>query len=197
MNHPMDQHARRLRRALRSTNGQTWMTVRPARDGDAAKLAELLRLYMRETYDTEWHGSEAALRGGGPDVQFRMNVALDSTQTVVGFVAWSPAYDLHWCVSGGVVLDLYVRPSARGRTMALRLLSSVASAVRAGGGSFLRGRAVDSTGAARLYARAAVCESGLECTLSGRAFRQLAELENSPTRELVRSLPDRSWNYEP
>lgn len=173
------------------------MIVRPAREEDAPRLAELLGRYMRETYDTEWHGSRAALTANESESMLRIRVAVDEPDTVVGFVAWSPAYDLHWCVSGGVVLDLYVEPAARGWATALRLLASVASAVRTGGGSFLQGRTVDSPAAGRLYARAAVCEAGVNCTLGGRAFRWLAERQTAPVREFVRGMPDRSWNYEP
>jgi len=33
--------------------------------------------------------------------------------------------------------------------------------------------------------------------VGGRAFRRLAELAGSSARVVARSLPEKSWNYEP
>ena len=172
------------------------MTIRSPDKHNLAELAALMPRYMSETYATEWHGSEQALRSAVAAGTLQMLVAAHRAQTIIGFVAWTSAYDLHWCVTGATILDLYVCPEARGRAVALRLLAAVAAKVQGDGGRFLRGTAVDTGSGTQLYGRAAVCNTTTECTVGGRAFRELAELENLPSRELLLRLPDAAWNYE-
>jgi GNAT superfamily N-acetyltransferase len=172
------------------------MTIEPADPRRLSQVAALMPLYMAEAYGAAWHGSEEALRAAAAEGALRILVAANGAETVAGFIAWTPAYDLHWCVAGGAVLDLYVRPEARGRAVAIRLLAAAAARLRLDGGAFLRGTALDTGPGKELYSRAAVCNPATECTLSGRAFRELAELERLPARELVRRLPNAAWNYE-
>jgi ribosomal protein S18 acetylase RimI-like enzyme len=94
------------------------------------------------------------------------------------------------------VLDLYVRPEARGRAVALRLLAAAAAQLRREGGAFLRGTAVGTGAAKQLYDRVAICNPTTECTVSGRGFRELADLENASRRDLVQRLPNADSNYE-
>lgn len=73
-------------------------------------------------------------------------------------------------------------------------LNSATTFVGVGGG-FLKGGAVDPVTANRLYTRFAPA-FGNPYTLSGRAFRRLAEFGGASARELVRSLPKKAWNFE-
>jgi hypothetical protein len=93
-------------------------------------------------------------------------------------------------------MDFYVRPEHRMGGFALKLLASVANEVASRGGTFLRGVTVENPIARRLFGRSAVCHSTVECTLGGRALRHLASLSQSSAREIARSFPARSWNYE-
>jgi GNAT superfamily N-acetyltransferase len=172
------------------------MTIEPVDPGRLSQVAALMPLYMSEAYGAEWRGSEEALQVAAAEGTLRILVAANRAEGVAGFIAWTPAYDLHWCVAGGAVLDLYVCPEARGRAVAIRLLAAAAAQLRLDGGAFLRGTALDTGRGKALYGRTAVCNPTMECTLSGRAFRELAELEKLPARELVRRLPSAAWNYE-
>jgi GNAT superfamily N-acetyltransferase len=107
-----------------------------------------------------------------------------------------PSYDLHHCVAGAEVLDLYVAPEARGRGLALALACAVAAAVAQDGGTYLKGGAVERGTGRRLYAKLAVCWPSGDCYVSGRAFRRLAALAGQPLRTMIRGLPPMAWNYE-
>jgi GNAT superfamily N-acetyltransferase len=169
--------------------------VRVAEPADADALVPLLRDYLRETYGAEWHGSADALRADAFGQACRMCVA-ESADGLIGFIAWTSFYDLHHCVRGAEALDLYVRPAERARGIAPALIFAAAQAVRDAGGRFLRG-AVGGHGAAqRLYARVAICDPGMSCIVSGRAFRCLADLAGQPLRTVARSLPEPAWSYE-
>jgi GNAT superfamily N-acetyltransferase len=170
--------------------------VRPAGEADVPALARLLGAYLPETYDAPWHGSAEALRRDVLEGRCRMHVAVAADGRVIGFLAWIPSYDLHHCTSGGEGIDLYVVPEARGRGVAPALLCAVAREIERGGGKYLKGGPAAYGSAGRLYRRFAVCHPSEECYVSGRALRRLAELAGRSTRELLRSLPDRSWNYE-
>ncbi len=171
------------------------MDVRPAGTDDAPRLADLLRAYVGEALEAEWHGSVVGLRELIEAGDARILVAAAGTGSIVGFLAWSPAYDLHHCIRGGTVDDMYVEPSSRGRGIGAMLLVAGAARVRDGGGVFLRGTAVPDPSARRLYGRAAVCHETMECTISGRAFRRVAELTGRSSREIAGSLPDLDWNH--
>ncbi len=172
------------------------MRVRAYAPADAAHLAELLRSYMREAYSKEWSGSEAALAANSFLTAVRTLVAEAPDGTVAGFIAWTDAYDLHHCVSGGQVLDMFVVPAARGQGVAVQLLLAAARAVYESGGSYLRGSALEPAPVRALYARAAVSWDERSCIVGGKAFRHLAGLAGRPLREVVRSMPPVEWNYE-
>lgn len=179
--------------------GSPSVQVRAAEPGDAPAIAELMRAYMQETYHDSWHGSaESVLRDGfGRAFEIQVVETPPPHPKIVGLAAWIGSYDFHHCITGGEILDLYVAREFRGRGVGAGLVFAVAAEIRRQDGSFLRGRAVESPAVRRLYARIAVCSSGVECTVGGRAFRCLAELAGSTARVAARSLPEKSWNYEP
>lgn len=172
------------------------LIVRPAAPGDVPMLARMLEDYLRETYGAAWHGTPEALLRDGFGGEMEMLVSAAGDGRVTGFAAWTRAYDLHHCVSGGEVIDLYVVPETRGRGVALALLSALADEVRRRGGVFIKGSAVSDAAVRKLYARFAVINPGVDCIVGGRAFRRLAELSGRPAREVLRSLPEPAWNYE-
>jgi GNAT superfamily N-acetyltransferase len=160
-------------------------------------VVSLLHAFMRETFDSEWHGTPDALERDGLGARFELLVAEGRRGATIGFVAWEMAYDLHHCVRGGTVLDLYVEPKNRGRGVALALFAALAARVRAQGGVFVRGQAVPKREVQRAYERVCVLFPGADANVGGRAFRVLADLDGVPPREAVRRLPERAWNYEP
>jgi GNAT superfamily N-acetyltransferase len=170
--------------------------VRPARAADVPALETLLHAFMREAFDAKWHGSAEALARDGLGTAFEMLVAEDARGALVGFVGWQPAYDLHHCMRGGSVLDLYVAPPSRGRGVALALMAHAAARVRAQGGVFVRGQAVEKPEVQRTYARMCVLFPGADANVGGRAFRALADLDGVAPRDAVRRLPPKEWNYE-
>jgi GNAT superfamily N-acetyltransferase len=170
--------------------------VRALGAGDSSGLAQLLQAYMGEALSTAWGGAADALER---DVSAgRVNVLVaDETDTLIGFGAWIWSYDLHHCVSGGEALDVYVIRGRRGQGVAVALLAAAAGEVRRVGGTYLKGLVVADRAGRRLYQRLGVCFPGEHCYVSGRAFRELGSLARRPAREIVRSLPAKSWNREP
>ena len=169
--------------------------VRPLAPSDIPALAASMEPYLRETYGATWHGSVEALHRDALGEKCSVQVALSADAALVGFLAWMPSYDLHHCVPGAEVLDLYVEPARRGRGVALLLACGAAAQVARAGGLFMKWGAVETGTALHLYRRFGVCD-GTNCIVSGRAFRRLAELAGRSVREVVRSLPETSWNYE-
>lgn len=162
---------------------------------DMAALVPLFQAYMLETYGTEWSGSVEPLYRDALGQKCTLYIAVAEDGAPIGFLAWIPSYDLHHCVSGAEVLDLYVSPPWRGRGVALLLACTTAAEVSDQGGLYMKGSAVEQGSGRRLYSRFCVCDAA-SCVVSGRAFRRLAELAGRSAREVARSLPDRSWNYE-
>lgn len=161
---------------------------------DAPALVILLQAYMQETYQDLWHSSEEALRQDARGQRCILHLALTREEQPIGFLAWTPSYDLHHCVSGAEVLDLYVVPERRGRGVAL-LLGCATAEISCCGGRYMKGTVVESGSARQLYTRFGACDAS-GCIISGRAFRRLAELAGCSVREISRRLPERAWNYE-
>jgi GNAT superfamily N-acetyltransferase len=169
------------------------VSVRLAAASDGAVLASLISAYMKETFDRPWGGSlEALQRDAG-----RVECLLAVDAAPVGFAAWTPAYDLHHCMPGGDLIDLYVEPAWRGRGVAAMLVTSVAKRIQERGGRYLSGMSVGAEATEQFYRRLAMRFPGAACIVGGRAFRTLAELSGRSPREIVRGLPDPSWNYMP
>jgi len=169
--------------------------IRETNPDDAHTVAALLRAYMLETYNEGWRGSVNRLIQDGFGAHFRAIIAT-LTHQAVGFLAWERAYDLHHCISGGHILDLYVAHRHRARGIAVQLIARAAGTIHGEGGAFIKGGAVDSGSGSRLYRRYAPA-FGNDYILGGKAFRHLATQSDSPVRELVRSMPKREWNFEP
>jgi GNAT superfamily N-acetyltransferase len=169
--------------------------IRAATIDDVPAVAGLLGEYMRELFRCEWKGSAEALARDGFGLHFEMVVVVRGGECV-GFAGWKSTYDLHHCMSGGEVLDLYVRREERGRGVALQLVAAVAATVRARGGTFVKGQAVGDASTRRLYERVAMAFEGADCIVGGRAFSTLAELAGQSARAIVRGLPTKASNFE-
>ena len=171
------------------------LEIRAATPDDVPALAALMVRYMRETFHDEWHGSAEALSRDGFGQNFEVHVGtVDGS--IVGFLAWTPAYDLHHATRGAEVIDMYVTPDFRGRTIGPLLIAAVAAEVLRRGGLFLKGQAVDDSAVRRLYERVAVSFAAVDCTLAGRALRAIADLPRASPKALACSLPRKAWNYE-
>ena len=159
---------------------------------DLPEVAELLRAFMLETFGKPWNGSESALARDAFGKELHIAVA---GEPLAAFIGWTRAYDLHHCIFGASICDMYVAPEHRGRGVALELVCFAAAHVRDEGGIFIQGQAVE--GREKEYARLAMCFPGASCIIGGRAFRTLAELSGSSPKEIARGLPKREWNFEP
>lgn len=171
--------------------------IRKANRNDISQLEKLLGAYMRETYQVVWSGDAARLEKDLFGGTFEMFVAERALQEVIGFVAWIPTYDLHHCLKGGEIIDFYVSPQSRGRGVGLLLAIELAAVVKARGGAFLKGGAVENASTRHFYSRIAMIFPNGECYVSGRAFRYLAGLSGKSVREIIKSLPQKTWNFEP
>lgn len=69
---------------------------------------------MQETFKAPWHGSAESLKRDAFGEHVKLALATQNG-AAVGFAAWRPTYDLHHCVPGIEVIDLYVEPAHRGR----------------------------------------------------------------------------------
>ena len=170
------------------------ITIREAAVEDVPDLSGLLDDYMQETFNCPWYGSPDALATDGFGEKFELILAESSLGKAVGFCAWQPSYDLHHCITGAEIIDVYVAPAFRGHAVPLLLTVALASRVRERGGCFVKGQAVMRAGVKELYERVAMVFPGADCIVGGRAFRALADLAGRPARVVVRNLPDRSWN---
>jgi GNAT superfamily N-acetyltransferase len=169
--------------------------IRETGPHDMHIVAALLRAYMLETYHDEWRGTVDGLLQDGCGVRFRALIAT-LAEEAVGFVAWERSYDLHHCLSGGHILDLYVGHRHRARGIAVQLIARAAGVIHSEGGAFIKGGAVDSGTGSRLYGRFAPA-FGNDYILGGKAFRHLAAQSSLPMRKLARAMPKREWNFEP
>ncbi len=170
--------------------------IRNANRDDVQRLEKLLADYMRETYQGVWGGSAELLERHLTEKEIEILLAETSSREVVAFLAWTSSYDLHWCMKGGVIVDLFVCPQHRSRGVAVLLATDLARQIQERGGTHLKGGAVESPIVHRLYRRIAMRLSDNEYYVSGRAFRHLASLSGKSLREIVKNLPETAWNYE-
>jgi len=171
--------------------------IRKANERDISQLEKLLVAYMRETYQGAWGGNAPQIKRDLLDKKLEIIVAENAGKRIVGFIAWVDTYDLHWCLTGGEIIDFYVVPESRGRGVGLLLAIALASEIQKRGGRFLKGGAVENDVVRRFYGRIAMCFPDGTSYVSGRAFRHLAGLAGKNVREIVRNLPPAAWNYEP
>jgi GNAT superfamily N-acetyltransferase len=171
--------------------------IRKAVQKDVSQLGKLLDAYVRETYQGAWGGNVGLLERHLIENAVEMLLAETPGRETVAFIAWTYAYDLHWCMKGGLIVDLYVCPAHRGRGAAVLLAVCLAEEIQKRGGTFLHGGAVENAVVHRLYNRVAMVQPNGECYVSGRAFRHLANLSGKSVREIVVNLPEAAWNYEP
>lgn len=170
--------------------------IRLASAEDADLLGQLQSEYMRELFDKPWGGSSDALARDLNENRLSAALAIDSRRRApVGFVAWTFGYDMHHCVRGGEMIDLYVRPDHRGIGRSAQLVAVACNEIAKSGGVFIKGTAVAS--AVSLYKRVAWGWDCREMILGGRAFRTVAEKAGATPREIIRSLPKPEWNHEP
>lgn len=151
---------------------------------------------MQETFQKAWRGTPQQFKQDCFGAELEMLVAETLEREAIAFAAWKTSYDLHCCLKRGEVIDLFVCLEHRSRGVTINLLIAVANEIQKSGGVYLKGQAANGT-AERLYQRCAWCFTAAECLVSGRAFRRLAELSGKGLREIVRGLPEQSWNYEP
>ena len=147
--------------------------IRKANRDDVQRLEKLLTDYMRETYQGAWGGSVELLERHLTDKAVEILLAETSSREVIAFLAWSSSYDLHWCMKGGIIVDLFVSPQYRSRGIAVLLATDLAKEIQERGGTYLKGGAVESPIANRLYQRIAMRLADKEYYVSGRAFRHL------------------------
>jgi GNAT superfamily N-acetyltransferase len=172
--------------------GTTGVMIHTAAPVEAGVIGTLIDACMVELYQRRWNSTPGVL-AADLDVG-RLCVAIATRGEPIGLIAWAPAYDIHHCVRGGEIAELYVAPAHRGRGVAPQLIAHACRAIGDGGGVFVRGTAVAS--AVPLYARIAWGWDCREMILGGRAFRAMAALAGASPRAIVRGLPDPSWNHE-
>ena len=174
------------------------LRIREFESGDAAAVAALFAAYMVETFATSSVMTPEILLRDGRGLHFRLMVAVDANDQPVGFAAWRPAYDLHHAMAGGEIPDLFVARNHRGRGLSIRLAAAVAREVRARGGAYLKGEVlVDDNKRLRLLHRVAIGFVGESVYVSGLAFRQLSELQESDAKALLRRLPSPAASRAP
>ena len=165
---------------------------------DAAGVAALFADYMRETFGTNSAMSESVLLRDAQGRHFRLMLATDADDKPVAFAAWREAYDLHHAVWGGEIPDLFVAKPHRGRALSVRLVAAVARAVKQEGGAYLKGEVlIDDASRLRLLRRVTVGFAGESVYVSGRAFRELAALQDADAKTLLRNLPTPAMSREP
>lgn len=166
---------------------------RPAVADDLDEVARLLEQYVRETYHGAWHGTADRLARDGLGAHFSLMLA--AAGALIGVAAWRRTYDLHYCLPGCEVIDMFVLPAYRGRGIGPCLLASTAAHAAEAGATFMTGGAVDTGAAGKLYRRATISHGG-QPYLSGRAFRAFAGLAGATPRELLGRMPPQEWNRQ-
>ena len=162
---------------------------------DLEQVAKLIDDYVCQNLNMpSWPCSIETFKRDYASGCFRMTV-VHSDEKLVGFAAWLPNYDLHHCVHGAALIDLYVDPAYRCRGLGVALICAIAAEITRLGWEFLRGQALSGQ-AARLYERCAVRFGTDEYNVSGKALQQLASLAGKSARQIIQRLPTREMNYE-
>lgn len=172
------------------------LVIRLAEEKDIPRFIELMDDYMMELFQKHTSLTPDACLRDGFGRCFNTVVA-ERDGRLIGFGVWQGAYDIHWGIKGGNVMDLYVEKPHRGSGIALQIVAAIAHEVQRDGGIFFSGMAVDDERVSRLYKRLAMGFRGEECIVGGRAFREFASLHGRSARDILRSLPVKETNYEP
>jgi GNAT superfamily N-acetyltransferase len=166
--------------------------IRKANQNDFPGLEKLLNGY----YQGNWRGNIEQLKRDSDEDIFEILVTESGGEELIGFLVWKLTYDLNWCFKGGEVIDFYVSPTHRGRGAALLLTIGMAKEARKRRAAFLKGGSENQV-VHRTFGRMAMRQPDGELYVSGRAFRHLAELSGKNPREIVKNLPEVTWNFEP
>jgi len=100
--------------------------IRNATPDDMLALEKLLTAFMQETSQGLWGGTTQKLAQDGFGAEFQMVVAKAENQQLVAFAAWISSYDLHHCIKGGEIIDMFVEPAHRGRGVVIQLIMAIA-----------------------------------------------------------------------
>lgn len=172
--------------------------VRPFEPRDAEALAALFVAYMDELFSRPSAMTADILLRDGQGSHFSLLLAVDKADRPIGFAAWRWDYDLHHAMRGGDIPDLFVAHPYRGRALAIRLVAAVARAVREQGGTFIKGEVLtDDLKRVRLLRRMTIGFPGESVYVSGRAFRELADLADADLKTLVAKLPASEASRQP
>jgi GNAT superfamily N-acetyltransferase len=172
--------------------------VRPFEPRDADAVAALFAAYMAEVFSQPTVLTPDILLLDGQGRFFRLVLAVDEADRPIGFAAGRPHYDLHHAVAGAEISDLFVSPHCRGRAVAFRLVAGVARAARAQGCAHIKGPVLtDDPKRLRMVRRIAVGFPSEDVYVSGRAFRELADLADADRKTFVRKLPPPESSREP
>lgn len=162
---------------------------------DLTQVSKLIDGYVRQNLNMPaWPCSLATFSRDYVSGCFRMTV-IRTNEKLVGFAAWLPSYDLHHCVHGAALIDLYVDPAYRCRGLGPALICAIAAEITGLGWEFMRGQALSGR-AARLYERCAVRFGTNEYNVSGKALQRLASLAGKSARAIFQGLPTREMNHE-
>jgi len=161
-------------------------------ESEVAAVGGMLRRYMFESLERSWEGTVEGLSLAMRDGHVNLSVA-KLNGVAIGLASWHRVFNVHYCVSGGEVTDMFIEREYRGRGIALALLATIAEQIRLFGGVFLRGRS--DAGMQALYSRLATIVPGAECYVSGERFVSLASLSNQSPRAAVRALSTKSSSY--
>jgi len=163
---------------------------------ELAPVARLLDDYVRQHLNmAAWPGSLDTFKRDYASGCFNM-IVLYRQETIVGFAAWTRSYDLHHCVHGALLLDMYIAPAYRCQGLGAALICAIAAEITRLGWTYMRGQALSGP-AARLYGRVGIRFGANEYNVSGQALRQLASLVGQPARDILRGLPTQAMNHQP
>lgn len=101
------------------------VVIRAAAATDLPEVEELLRSYMAEALNRRWEGSLSALERDGLGREFHTLLAWRGREAV-GVAFWHRVYNVHFCVVGGEICDMFVKRHYRNSGTALMLVAAAA-----------------------------------------------------------------------